>query len=292
MKPVTDSFIKNLESLENVRAIREDYEGARRAKERRIQLSGESLPADEVEVNAGVEGMIELEMKLARLSGSSIAYDSRRGALTGFKKPRHSAHWDLIKVEPGWYKILVTYGCSAPYREKADRASRSDDNTPVEMEAGGTFTIAEETGLIADISPPVTKTVVSTGSWDKLVTRNIGRIKLTGTTTRVKLEVVTAKNLGIMYLHSLKLIPDASGDAGSQLAEDASQPKKLRDLRDQYRVQVEGNIKQTIEAYIRELKLLEEGYANESKLEEAVAVRSERMRVLPLLDDPAALLKN
>jgi len=292
MKPVTDSYIGSLESLENVRAIREDYEGALRAKTRRLQLQGNGgSAAAEPDVTELTDGTLELEMKEALRSGSSISYDTRRGALVGFKKPKHFVYWDLFKIEPGWYKILVTYGCSAPYKQKKERKNRFDDDTPVDMEAGGTFTISEETGLITDTSPPVSKTVVSTGSWDKLVTRNIGRIKLTGTTSRVKLEVVSAKNLGIMYLHDLKLIPDNTGDANSDISADSDLPEKFRNLRNQYRTQVDMTLRSTIEAYISELKKLEEVYAKENNLEDAVKVRSERMRVEPLLTDPTLLLQ-
>jgi hypothetical protein len=293
MKPVSEAYAKSLANLENLRAIREDYEGALRAQNRRLQLETGKVETAGVATSTLPAGAIELSMgDGADINGSSILRDNKRSALTGFKKAGHSVSWDLIKVNPGWYKIMATYGCAAPYKEKRERADRViGDNTPVDMKAGGSFTIYEETGLIADTSPPVSKTVVSTGSWDKLVTRNIGRIKLTGTTTRLKLEVVSAENLGIMYLHDLVLIPDETGNAAGGLSEDAKLPEALRMLRSQYKSQVEVGLKDMIMAYVRELKLLEDLYTNGTELEKAIEIRAERMRVQPLLDDPTALLK-
>ena len=290
-KPLTAAYVRSLENLENVRAIREDYEGALRAKRRRMQLQGEIEVAAPVETS-DVEGTIILPLAKARLSGNTVTYDDKRGALVGFKRPRHSATWEIIKVTPGWYKVLTTYGCADSYQEKTPKRDRSDSSKPssVEMKAGGVFAFYEDTNLIKDTSPPIRKTVVSTGGWDKLVTRNIGKLKLTGTTSTLKLEALEAENLGIMYLRQLKLVPDVAPGTTVSLSADDVLPAELRDLREQYRKQVELEIKDSIEAYLVELKEIEERYQQASKLEEAVATRAERERVEMLLFDPALVI--
>jgi hypothetical protein len=292
VSPFRDAYVRELANLESVRAIREDYEGAVRARDVRLRMEGveSGTTADGTPKN-GISGdVIELKMASALISGNTISYDSTRGALIGFKKPRHSATWNLIKVVPGWFDVIATYGCADSRTVRIERRTRDEAPASEELKTGGTFAFYEDTNLLKDTSPPIRRTVVSTGSWDKLVTRNIGKIKLTGTTATLKLEAVDPGNDGIMYLRSLKLVPAAEPGAGGGLVSDADTPESLNELRNQYRLQVESELKDQITAYVRELKELEDRYTAETQLEEALEARSERMRAQALLDDPAAVI--
>jgi len=283
--PFLDTYVGELAKLENVRAIREDYEGAIRARDVRRRLEGETSSPDKKATDRTVPGVIELPMAAALLNGNTISYDPVRKALTGFRKARHAATWDVLKVTPGWFDVIVTYGCAESRTVRPERRGRDEDAKPVEMKTGGTFAFYENTNLSKDTSPPIRRTVVSTGGWDKLVTRNIGKLKLTGASATLKLEAVEPGNDGIMYLRSLKLVPSSPSGEGA-----SGEANALRGLRTQYRQQVEAEIKDKLTAYVRELKELEERHTTESRLEDALETRTERMRVQSLLDNPTAVL--
>ncbi len=292
VSPFRDAFIRELTNLESVRAIREDYEGAIRARDVRERMEGidSETPAAGNNKETAPSDAIELKMASALISGSSISYDATRGALIGFKKARHSASWNIIKVTPGWFDVIATYGCADSRTVRLERRTRDESPSSEEMKTGGTFTFYEDTNLLKDTSPPIRRTVVSTGSWDKLVTRNIGKLKLTGTTATLKLEAVEPGNDGIMYLRSLKLVPSVEPGTSGAPVYDRGTPEALMELRDQYRQQVEGELKGQITAYVRALKELEDRYTAAAKLEEALEARSERLRAQALLDDPAAVI--
>ncbi len=290
--PLRDAYVRELANLESVRAIREDYEGAIRARDVRERVEGRSSSEKKTEAAGDdeVSGTISLPMDGGLISGNTISYDAIRHALVGFRKARHAVTWNVLKVTPGWFEVIATYGCAESGIEKTERRPRPDVAEPATTKTGGVFAFYEDTNLLKDTSPPLRRTVVPTGSWDKLVTRNIGKLKLTGTTATLKLEAVEPGEDGLMALRSLKLVPSDEPGAGKVEGAVSSEPEGLRELREQYREQVDAELKNRIALYVRELKALEESYTSESKLEAALEARSERMRAQSLLEDPAAVL--
>ncbi|MEM9478270.1 MAG: hypothetical protein AAGA58_01270 [Verrucomicrobiota bacterium] len=278
--PLKDEAVQKLIVLEHQRAIREDYEGAIRARDRRYVITGDRA-ADEEE-KSSEEGAVDLIMEEAQTSGNTVGYDRRRDALVGFQKPGQSVTWDISSIEPGWYKVMVTYGSAEPFRARKvkDDAAAGDE----ERRAGGTFRLYEDTALLSGGSEPLIKTVTPTGGWDRLVTRNIGRLKITSNRATIKLEVVEAENEGIMFLRKISLVPTAAPDdmAAFQPGGDDA-PTQLRTLREQYAEQVDTATASAIENYIETLKEKETELTAAEKLDEALAARSERERAESML---------
>lgn len=281
--PLKDEALRKLVVLENQRAIRGDYEGAIRARDRRLAITDRS--GDEEEEGLEEEGAIELSMSEAQMSGNSILYDRRRDALVGFRKAGHTASWDVLGITPGWYSVLATYGCAEPFRARRvkDDPAAGDE----ERRSGGTFRFFEDTALMSDGSQPLEKTVTPTGGWDRLVKRNIGRLKITGNRTTLSLEVVEAENEGIMFLRKITLAPTfGPEEMGSFLPGGNDAPTKLRALREQYNNQVETITTPAIQIYIEALRKLEEEFTKAERLDEALASRGERERVEGRLPEP------
>ncbi len=278
LEPLKNDAVRRLEILEKQRAVGEDYEGAMRARDRRIGITGGG-PSPLAAVEKEEEGVITLKMTSARTAGNTVMLDRRRNAIVGFKKKGHSASWDVMNVKPGWYKVLATYGCAESFEERVLRKN-DDDPSQVTRRAGGTFRFYEDTSLITQGSEPIVKTVVPTGGWDRLVTRNIGKLKITGTRTTLTLEVMQAEDQGIMFLRGIRLVPTvAPGEESVALASGADAPAKLQSLREQYEKKIAAVTRGTVDTYVSNLKQIEEKFIADENLDGALAARKERERM-------------
>lgn len=283
LTPLKEDAIRKLKVLESQRAIRKDYEGAIRARDRRLGIADEGIPPRELETTE--ENVIRLKMAEGRTAGNTVMLDRRRNAIVGFKRPGHSVSWDIMKLRPGWYKVLAEYGCAEPYVEsRTEKEKEAGTTEPNVRKAGGTFRFFEDTSLLTKGSDPVIKTVVPTGGWDRLVKRNIGKLKITGTRATLKLEVVEAENEGIMYLRGIELIPTvAPGEESVALGDGSDAPGKLQTLREKYQKEVASQTREALVAYVADLKNSEEKFVTAEDLDGALAARKERERVEELL---------
>ncbi|MCP5114623.1 MAG: hypothetical protein GY953_27660, partial [bacterium] len=203
--PAKAAFATALEQLARTRAQSGDYLGAIRARDRRLEL----LASDVLEPITPIKPEGEIVVDLARGSrtGSGLKYDSKGTKVVGFDKTSQAITWDLSNTKPGEYSAHVTYSCGESYEDKNENIIRT----------GGIFTLSEATGLSTTTSSqPLRRTVLSTGGWNKSVTRNIGKITVTGSLLTLELKVAKAAQGGLMHLYGIRLVPVApTGNAGA-----------------------------------------------------------------------------
>ena len=266
--PAKEAYLKELTKLEGKRALLEDYQGAIRVKRTRLAIEGTLGRNAAGEI---VPGEIDLPVSRGRRSGSSLNYDTKRGALTGFEKAGHQITWDVMKVQPGPYRVLVTYGCAVEtvIQERDDIKGKLRETI---LKTGGSFTFEEETNLSTGDDRVLRHTVFSTGSWDKIVTRNIGRINITGTRATLKLTAHEPNPGGLMALRNLRLVP-------YQVTAEAMSTDPLGELQAKYRAKVDELTAADFQDYIASLKALEDLLANSDRLRDALAVKAERAEV-------------
>lgn len=282
LEPARTAYAKALKDLETQRAAAEDYEGAARAQRKRSTVEG-IVSADSAGISSEISGAIEVELARGRRSGSSISYDSKRGALTGFERAGQHITWETMKVTPGLYSVLVTYGCAAEAtgRERDDKGKWKD----TKVATGGSFTFEEATNLTTGEDRVLRHTVYPTDGWDKLVTRNIGRLNLTGTTSTLKLTALEPAPGGIMHLRRLRLLP-----VSATAADNPENP--LVKLRTQYQTKANELAADTISAQIARLKAMEESFATQERLRDALTVKGKRVELEKQASEPASVLRN
>ena len=274
-----EAYLEKLKNLEGKRALLGEYEGALRVQRKRKAVGGSLVTA------AGetkVAGEIELDLARGRRSGSSLNFDRVRSSLMGFEKAGHHIIWDVMKVKPGLYRVLVTYGCA-----DATTASRRDEFgrlRETELTTGGSFTFEEATNLNTGEDRLLRHSVFPTGGWDKVVTRNIGRLRLTGTTSTLKLTALAPNEGGLMALRKIRLIPYTADEAGV----DGGSLSALDRVRTQYRLKVKELTAKEFGGHIAKLKELEESLAAADRIRDALAVKTARIEIERQAAEPAA----
>jgi hypothetical protein len=285
--PAKEIYVAKLKELELKRSLGEDYDGALRAKLKRLAVMG---GGDAASAGRSVEGEISLPLSRGRRSGYSINYDIKRGALTGFTSPGQHITWDVMKVTPGLYRVLFSYGCgdSGASDDSKEKDEKKDEKKGKEKggKTGGSFTFEEDTNLGTGEDRLLRHTVYPTGGWDKMVTRNIGRLRLTGTTSTLKLTALKPGSLGLMALRRIRLIPyteeDSLVDGGSNA---------LDTLRAKYGQKVEELVAEEFDNYVADLKALEEKLAEADRIREALAVKATRNEFELKMKNPGRAIK-
>ncbi len=279
LEPAKESYITSLKNLERKRALGENYDGALRAKRQRLAISG----GDPAGLGADTPpGEIVLPLNRGRRSGSSLRYDKTRGAMTGFETSGHYITWDVMKVTPGLYRVLMSYGCADGGKVKArDKEGKMRERS---VDTGGSFTFEEATNLGTGEDRILRHTVYPTGGWDKVVTRNIGRLRLTGTTSTLKLTVLEPEAGGLMALRRIRLVPYTAGE--SLAGDGAGTP--LAKLRAQYAEKVTELVGEEFERYVSDLKALEERLAAEDRVRDALSVKAARTEFERQATNPSA----
>ncbi len=272
LEPAKDAYTGGLRELELQRALSEDYEGALRAKSKRLAVAEATRDAGERDAPDN----ITLPLSQGRRHGSSIHYDSKRSALTGFSSPGQFITWDVMMVKPGIYRVLFTYGCGKTKIGAPDSKDKDNDNDG--PTTGGSFTFEEDTNLNTGEDRLLRHTVYPTGGWDKLVTRNIGRLRITGTTSTLKLTTLEPLADGLMALRSIRLMP---------YVEQGSPGNPLTKVRRQYNEKITELVADEFERYIADLKDLEEQLAIADRIRETLAVKAERTKFERQTKDPA-----
>jgi len=275
--PARDQFASALQELARARAAVGDYEGAIRARDRRSELLDNSGP---VAAAPAQEGEIVIDLPSGSRAGSGLKYDLKGKKIVGFTRDNQSIRWDLNKTKPGVYSALVTYSCGDPV---AATFGRSPTLT------GGSFTLEEATELSTVVSPPLRRTVLPTGGWNKTVTRNIGRISVTGSRMTLQLAVKTAHPGGLMHLYGIRLVP-VSPDAATGSNPGDNSPAELASLRAVFRSASLAKSAPLVTAYGMRLRAMREALSAANDLEGAYAVQKEFIDAEKLSKDPTLLI--
>ena len=281
--PAREKFAKALHSLETERAAAGDYLGAIRARDRRLELLGRQ-PGPDSPPNpdpgpAHDEGVIEVSLGAANRTGSGVRFDQRGGKLSGFKEGR-SIRWDLNNTEPGEYSVVVTYSCGG-----LEFTSRG-----FEQVAGGVFALWQQTNLTIGAPEELRRTVVSTGGWNKTITRNIGKIR--AESNRMTL-VLTAKKVapgGLMNLYGLRLVPVTGGRDPVANLGDPTLPPELAALREKFRAAVATKTAGLIAGYGMKLRERREQATEANDLDAALDAQAAYAEAEKISSDPLALI--
>ena len=279
--PARETFATGLSKLATERADAGDYLGAIRARDRRMELLG-------IAAGPGVDesesaGEIEVDLASGTRSGGGLRFDAKGNKLVGFTKDNQSIHWELSKTSPGVYSVIVTYSCADSRQAEGEFGK--------EYATGGTFTLEEATNLTTDRSAPLRRTVLSTGGWNKTITRNIGKITITGSRMTLLLSVKNAKPDGMMHLYGIRLVPTApagGGGEGGRPLENA--PAELATLRAQFRSAISPKTSPIISSYGTRLRTLLESLSAANDLEGAFEVQKEFISAEKLSKDPTLIL--
>ena len=278
--PALKRFADGLAELARSRAEHGDYEGAIRARDRlaELMLSKPEATGDP----ASREGEIVVDLASANRAGSGLKYDVREGKIIGFTKNSQSLRWEFSKTVPGIYSAIVTYSCGEP---------ETKPDTGVTISTGGRFTLAETTNLTTSGSEPLVRRVAPTGGWDKSITRNIGKITVTGSRLTLALTVDQAAPGGLMHLYGIRLIPviDSSGTSASGADQT---PAELAELREKFRNAIAPNTSPVIMRYGTALRSMLESASGAPQLENALQVESAFEAAEKLSKDPTLIYRS
>lgn len=278
--PARESFAAALAELMRSRADHGDYEGAIRARDRRLELLASKPEA--TGDPASREGEIAIDLPSASRSGSGLKYDVRESKFVGLTKDNQSLLWEISKTVPGVYSAIVTYSCGEP---------EIDPDTEAPIKTGGSFTLAETTNLTTSGSEPLVRVVVPTGGWDESITRNIGKITVTGTRLNLQLSVDQANPGGLMHLYGIRLVPfdDGLGTGGSAGAET---PEELAVLRERFRLAITPKTSPIIMSYGTALREILDNASVATQLEEALEAQAAFTTAEKLSKDPTLIYRD
>ncbi|MFT4547421.1 MAG: hypothetical protein ACI8XO_000806 [Verrucomicrobiales bacterium] len=272
--PASQTFASGLEALMRARSQRGDYLGAIRARDRRVRLLAEASTAASQNID-GTSRKDEVIVDIASgtRSGSGIKLDSKNQKLIGLSKTSQQITWDLSSMKPVSYRVIVTYSCGEPKKD-------SDGET---IATGGAFTLVEATGLNTGASEPLSRNVESTGGWDKPITRNIGKLKVSGSLLKLVLSISKSEPGGLMHLHGMKLVPDLDVTAEEEAVEKSS--VELEALHERFLRLIYDETKPIIAGYGNQLRSLLEA----SPPGEAAEIQKEFEAAKALSLDPSLI---
>jgi hypothetical protein len=273
-----------------------DYEQALAAQKTRQELA--DLYAN-VLADPSLSNVMVLKPADARLSGA-VMYDKTLGVLANWRTVGSVASWDIQRITPGRYDVIVTYGV-APLGEMP---TRINIYAPLEdLATGGEFEFYEDSSLAGAAMNRRSGAVADTGGWDKPATLRLAPITLTRSSSRFALKITrTRGNGGVMRLMEIRLVP-ASDLTPAPLA-DAAAPgpgpdgaplppgppqNDLGKLREGHLARVRKVIQPLVDAYAANLTTLAEKAKAAKEEEWAEELIAESTNVQRLVRNPARI---
>jgi hypothetical protein len=261
---LTEQFIVVLGGLEKDLGAAGDYEQALSAQKRRTELAEtyKSVIADPSTLAA-----IVLKPTDARLVGS--VNNDRSGGLSGWKSAGSSATWDILRVIPGSYDVLLTYA--------AESASG--------LTIGNEYEFLEDSNLSGSAANLRSFQLPTTGSISTFTSVTLPAILLQHTSTRFTLRASRIRGTGsLMTLKEIKLTP-------SKAATPAVGPPTvtLESAREAYIARVKTTAKPLVDAFLTSLKALESAQVAKQDTDAASATQSEAARASAWIANPIPL---
>ncbi len=247
-----------------------DYEQALTAQRLRQELA--DLYAKSLD-DPTLSNVVVLKAADARPSGT-VSYDRTAGDLTNWKTVGSIAVWDVQKMVPGKYNVVVTYSV-APMGDPPTRMSIysvSEDQI-----TGGEFEFYEDSSLAGAAMNRRAGQVADTGGWDKPAYLQLAPITLNRTSARFAVKITRTRGSGgVMRLKEVRLTPAKEGDTPPPAAPpDGSTPPapavdEVTKINESRVARIQQSIKPYVDAYIDKVnKLAEQAHARND--EEAVA---------------------
>lgn len=284
--PLAEQYSAALTTVMKETGAAGDYDQALAAQKRReglIELYSKALNETKL------SNVISLKPAEARVSGS-VNYDRTSGELVNWKSVGSSASWDVSKIIPGSYDIIVTYSVA----DIGDTPVRNNllFNRDSSLETGGEFEFFEDSSLTGSAANRRTAPVTSTGGWASFVALNLAPIQLTRSSARFALKITRTRGEGgVMHLKEIRLVPvkAATSDpaAPAPLANGEEAPKDdFAKLKESYLTRVKSVIPPVLSVYTSKLKSLGSIASAKNDPELTEVVNAELTRTQTLLEAP------
>lgn len=268
---LTEQYIKALAALEQEAAASGDYERALQAQQRRGTLA-------QIQSLATLANGIVLKPSQARLVGA-VSHDSASDTLGPWRSASNSATWDVTKITPGVYEVIVTYAV-APFGTPSGR------NTPgFDARTGGEFEFFEVSNLAGASQNRRTSVVTNTGGWNNFKTATLGTFQLTRTTASFCLRITRANgDGGVMHVKDVRLNPAVASPTLTQ--DTPSDP--VNTLHEVYQLKLKAIATPIISSYIEAIqtRLNEANASTGNPTETITELQAELDRATKWMDRP------
>ena len=251
--PAAETFTNDLQKIANSYATRGSYQEAADVKSK-----GTATLAFLDSLKISASSTVILALAEASTIGQ-VSYSADTETLGRFTTENSRARWEIRQIKPGTYDVSLTYSVNHEEQDDADFSSETE-------EAGGTFTIREDTQLQRSDSGAnsITHEVTSTGGWDTYRTEIIGSITLASASATIVLEAIAPKTQGLMQLRDFRLTPQRDLPADQAPADQSSEKlASLKRAHEERKIQIIAPITDAFTAEITSLKNAAEAAGDE-----------------------------
>jgi endonuclease YncB( thermonuclease family) len=223
----------------------------------------------------------------------SVNYDRTKDVLVGWKTIGSVASWDVSRIIPGSYDVVLNYGVA----EVGDPPNRPNPYAPpADLTTGGDFEFYEDSSLSGAAANRRTGTVTSTGGWAEFSSLTLPAIQLSRSGARFALKITRAKGEGgVMHLKDTRLTPAkpvTAATAPPELDENGQpvpQVDELTKLRQEHIERLRQKLAPISLDYTGKLSSIAAGLAGNTDVVEEL--QAEVRRVERLGDNPRTLLQ-
>lgn len=285
-KTLAEQYAVALGNLAREVGAEGDYEQALTAQRLRQELA--DLYAKSLD-DPTLSNVMVLKAADARPSGT-VSYDRTAGDLTNWKTVGSIAVWDVQKIVPGKYNVVVTYSV-APMGDPPTRMSLY--SVSEDLITGGEFEFYEDSSLAGAAMNRRAGQVSDTGGWDKPAYLQLAPITLTRTSARFAVKITRTRGSGgVMRLREVRLTPVKEGDTPAPApALDGSEPPALAvdevtKINESRAARIQQAIKPFVDGYIEKVnKMADQAHARNDE-EAAADLQNETRAAQRLLERP------
>lgn len=284
---LSKQFANALASLAKEAGASGDYELALKAQMRREGLA--KLYSSTLE-DPSISNVLVMRAADARTNGS-VNYDRSKDVLTGWKTVGSVASWDVSRIVPGSYDVVLTYAVA----DSGEPPSRPNPYLPPpDLATGGDFEFYEDSSLSGADANRRMGSVSSTGGWTEFSTLTLPAVQLTRSGARFALKITRAKGEGgVMNLKEIRLVPAKPAAVAAPTLDANGQPvaqvDELTKLKQEHTERLRQKLMPVSLEYTGKLSTLAAGLAGNADVVEEL--QTEVRRVERLGDNPRSLLQ-
>lgn len=250
-KLLGEQFSNALDVIAKEAGAAGDYDQALAAQRRREQIL--SLYTKSLG-DAPQANVIVLKPADARINGS-VNHDRTMDALVTWRTVGSIATWDVPKITPGSYEIIVTYAVG----DMGEPGRINAFAPPPDTTTGGDFEFYEDSSLPGASQNKRTGTVETTGGWDQWTTVTLPPVQITRASGRFALKITRAKGAGgVMNVKEVRLAPPGTSTPPADPAGPAAKVDEFAELEKAHVERMKGLITPVVTAYTTSLTSLAE----------------------------------
>jgi len=277
---LSEQFTNALSTFEKEAGAAGDYEQALSAQLRRLELSNLYNQFSE---DPTFSRAIILKPASARLS-NGVAYDRSQDTLTGWKAMGNSASWDVTRLAPGSYDVILRYGV-APMGDSPVRYSAL--SFP-DLTTGGEIEFFEDSSLAGAAGNRRTAQLSTTEGWNVIVPMRLPPLQLGRTSARFTIRVTKPRGSGgVMVLKEIRLTPAMVIKTVPPPEGQLSARQEYATLRNAHTEAVKQVAVPIIANFFARLGELAEGITADHETDVAEDIRAEQRRLQRILDNPS-----